>query len=104
MARIYLPDKAIHGPDAKRVVVFKGSAGEILDPAALGGLSDTTAEDFAGPGIEYQKRSAADVLHGRSTLLEHSTTAWEEQADRQQRGQALEQVQAAPVQAEGMSR
>lgn len=62
------------------------------------------AEDFAGPGIEYQKRSAADVLQGRSTPLEHSTTAWEEQADRQQRGQALEQVQAAPVQAEGMSR
>ncbi|MBB1115810.1 hypothetical protein H4O09_01855 [Stenotrophomonas sp. W1S232] len=66
--------------------------------------SRVIAEDFAGPGIEYQKRSAVDVVQGRSTPLEHSTTAWEEQADRQQRGQALEQVQAAPVQAEGMSR
>lgn len=51
-AEIYLPDKAIHGPDAKPVVVFKGSAGEILDPAAHGGLRDTTAEDFGNNTLQ----------------------------------------------------
>ncbi|MGN0863841.1 MAG: XVIPCD domain-containing protein [Stenotrophomonas koreensis] len=62
------------------------------------------AEDFAGPGIEYQKRSAVDVVQGRSTPLEHSTTAWEEQADRQQRAQALEAVQAMPAPQAGIAR
>lgn len=45
-AEIYLPDKSIHGPDAKPVVVFKGSAGEIIDPNAPDGLRSSTAEDF----------------------------------------------------------
>lgn len=62
------------------------------------------AEDFAGPGIEYQKRSAVDVVQGRSTPLEHSSTAWEEQVDRQQRAQALEAVQALPAPQAGIAR
>lgn len=47
-AEIYLPDPAVLGPDAKPQLVFKGSSGQVVDPAAPTGLRDTTAEDFGG--------------------------------------------------------
>lgn len=45
-AEIYFPDPAILGPDYKPTLVFKGSAGEVLQ--SDGTRRDTALEDFAG--------------------------------------------------------
>ncbi|OEZ01344.1 MULTISPECIES: XVIPCD domain-containing protein [Stenotrophomonas] len=49
-AEIYLPDKRVFGDDAKPVVVFKGSTGEIIDPAAPSGRRESGGEDFLNNG------------------------------------------------------
>ncbi len=49
-AEIYLPDKRVLGEDAKPVVVFKGSTGEIIDPSAPGGRRESGGEDFLNNG------------------------------------------------------
>jgi hypothetical protein len=50
-AEIYLPDKSVLGEDAKPVLVFKGSTGMIVDPAAPGGKRESAAEDFLANNI-----------------------------------------------------
>lgn len=50
-AEVYLPDKSVLGPDAKPVLVFKGSTGAILDPAAPGGKRESAAEDFLANNV-----------------------------------------------------
>lgn len=50
-AEVYLPDKSILGPDAKPVLVFKGSTGAIVDPAAPGGRRESASEDFLANNI-----------------------------------------------------
>jgi hypothetical protein len=50
-AEIYLPDKSVLGPDAKPVLVFKGSTGMIVDPAAPGGRRESASEDFLANNI-----------------------------------------------------
>lgn len=49
-AEIYLPDKQVLGEDAKPVVVFKGSTGEIIDPSAPRGRRESGGEDFLNNG------------------------------------------------------
>ncbi len=49
-AEIYLPDKCVFGEDAKPVVVYKGSTGEIIDPSAPGGRRESGGEDFLNNG------------------------------------------------------
>lgn len=49
-AEIYIPDKRVLGEDAKPVIVFKGSTGEIIDPSALGGRRESASEDFLNNG------------------------------------------------------
>ncbi len=49
-AEIYIPDKRVFGDDAKPVVVFKGSTGEIVDPLAKGGRRESGGEDFLNNG------------------------------------------------------
>lgn len=49
-AEIYVPDKRVFGEDAKPVLVFKGSTGEILDAAAPDGRRESGAEDFLNNG------------------------------------------------------
>jgi len=56
-AEIYVPDPAVHGPDAKPVLVYKGSLGRIEDPSAPDGARETGTEDFLnnaqqGTGIQ----------------------------------------------------
>ena len=50
-AEIYLPDKSVLGEDAKPVLVFKGSTGMIVDPAAPGGRRESAGEDFLSNNI-----------------------------------------------------
>ncbi len=50
-AEIYLPDKSVLGQDAKPVLVFKGSTGMIIDPAAPGGKRESANEDFLSNNI-----------------------------------------------------
>ena len=70
-AEIYLPDKSVLGEDAKPVLVFKGSTGMIVDPAARGGRRESASEDFLsnnipqGLGLKtdyYDRAMAAAVL------------------------------------------
>ena len=70
-AEIYLPDKSVLGADAKPVLVFKGSTGMIVDPAARGGRRESAGEDFLsnnipqGLGLKtdyYDRAMAAAVL------------------------------------------
>lgn len=49
-AEIYIPDKRIFGDDAKPVVVYKGSTGEIVDPLSPSGRRESGAEDFLNNG------------------------------------------------------
>ncbi|MGV8959979.1 MAG: hypothetical protein ACOH1V_06280 [Stenotrophomonas sp.] len=49
-AEIYIPDKCVFGEDAKPVVVYKGSTGEIVDPLAPGGRRESGGEDFLNNG------------------------------------------------------
>ncbi|HGM7348267.1 TPA: XVIPCD domain-containing protein [Stenotrophomonas maltophilia] len=49
-AEIYIPDKRVFGDDAKPVLVFKGSTGEIIDPRAKGGRRESGGEDFLNNG------------------------------------------------------
>lgn len=49
-AEIYIPDKRVFGEDAKPVVVYKGSTGEILDPLAPNGKRESGGEDFLSNG------------------------------------------------------
>lgn len=49
-AEIYLPDKSVLGSDARPVVVFKGSTGEIVDPSAPSGRRESGGEDFLNNG------------------------------------------------------
>jgi len=49
-AEIYIPDKRVFGEDAKPVVVYKGSTGEILDPLAPNGKRESGGEDFLNNG------------------------------------------------------
>jgi len=49
-AEIYLPDKHVLGEDAKPVIVYKGSTGEIVDPAAPIGRRQSGSEDFLNNG------------------------------------------------------
>lgn len=49
-AEIYLPDKAVFGENAKPVIVYKGSTGEIVDPSAPGGRRESGGEDFLNNG------------------------------------------------------
>lgn len=49
-AEIYIPDKTVFGEDAKPVVVYKGSTGEIADPFAPGGRRESGGEDFLNSG------------------------------------------------------
>lgn len=74
-AEIYLPDKSVLGPDAKPVLVFKGSTGAIVDPAAPGGRRESASEDFLANNIpqglglktDYYDRAmqAATLLKGQ---------------------------------------
>lgn len=50
-AEIYLPDRSVLGDDAKPVLVFKGSTGMIVDPAAPGGRRESASEDFLANNI-----------------------------------------------------
>lgn len=50
-AEVYLPDKSVLGPDAKPVLVFKGSTGMIVDPSAPGGKRESAAEDFLANNV-----------------------------------------------------
>jgi len=50
-AEIYLPDRSVLGDDARPVLVFKGSTGAIIDPAAPGGRRESAAEDFLANNI-----------------------------------------------------
>lgn len=70
-AEIYLPDKSVLGENAKPVLVFKGSTGMIVDPAAPGGRRESASEDFLsnnipqGLGLKtdyYDRAMAAAVL------------------------------------------
>ncbi|MDO5611300.1 MAG: hypothetical protein Q4G62_11115 [Pseudomonadota bacterium] len=45
-AEIYLPDKTILGQDAKPVLAYKGTGGEIIDRHAPGGRRDSAIEDW----------------------------------------------------------
>ncbi len=75
-AEIYLPDKSVLGDDAKPVLVFKGSTGMIVDPAAPGGRRESASEDFLANNIpqglglktDYYDRAmqAATLLKGQS--------------------------------------
>lgn len=49
-AEIYIPDKRIFGDDAKPVVVYKGSTGEIVDPLSPSGRRESGSEDFLNNG------------------------------------------------------
>lgn len=49
-AEIYIPDKSVFGEDAKPVLVFKGSTGEIIDPDAPRGRRESGGEDFLNNG------------------------------------------------------
>lgn len=49
-AEIYIPDKRIFGEDAKPVVVYKGSTGEIVDPLSPSGRRESGGEDFLNNG------------------------------------------------------
>ena len=49
-AEIYIPDKRVFGDQAKPVVVFKGSTGEIIDASAPGGRRESGTEDFLNNG------------------------------------------------------
>lgn len=49
-AEIYLPDKNVLGEDAKPVIVYKGSTGEIVDPSAPAGRRQSGSEDFLNNG------------------------------------------------------
>ncbi len=49
-AEIYIPDKAVFGENAKPVVVYKGSTGEIIDPSAPKGRRESGGEDFLNNG------------------------------------------------------
>jgi len=49
-AEIYIPDKRVFGEQAKPVVVYKGSMGEILDPLAPNGKRESGSEDFLNNG------------------------------------------------------
>ncbi len=49
-AEIYIPDKRVFGEDAKPVVVYKGSTGEIVDPLAPDGKRESGGEDFLNNG------------------------------------------------------
>ncbi|HDS0949419.1 TPA: phospholipase [Stenotrophomonas maltophilia] len=49
-AEIYIPDKRVFGDDAKPVVVYKGSTGEIVDPLAPNGKRESGGEDFLNNG------------------------------------------------------
>lgn len=50
-AEIYLPDRSVLGDDARPVLVFKGSTGTIVDPAAPGGRRESASEDFLANNI-----------------------------------------------------
>lgn len=50
-AEVYVPDKSVLGADAKPVLVFKGSTGMIVDPAAPGGKRESAAEDFLANNV-----------------------------------------------------
>jgi len=45
-AEIYIPDKRVFGDQAKPVVVFKGSTGEIIDASAPGGRRESGPASF----------------------------------------------------------
>lgn len=49
-AEIYLPDKRVLGDDAKPVIVYKGSTGEIIDPTSPTGRRESGGEDFLNNG------------------------------------------------------
>lgn len=49
-AEIYVPDKSMFGENAKPVLVFKGSTGEIVDPGAPNGRRESGGEDFLNNG------------------------------------------------------
>lgn len=49
-AEIYLPDKHVLGEDAKPVIVYKGSTGEIVDPSSPTGRRQSGSEDFLNNG------------------------------------------------------
>ncbi|WP_416056340.1 XVIPCD domain-containing protein [Stenotrophomonas maltophilia] len=49
-AEIYIPDKRVFGEEARPVVVYKGSTGEILDPLAPNGKRESGGEDFLNNG------------------------------------------------------
>lgn len=74
-AEIYIPDKRVFGEDVKPVVVFKGSTGAIIDPAAPGGRRESGGEDFLNNGqqavglrSDYYDRAMqlATIVNGRS--------------------------------------
>ncbi|MGF6417509.1 hypothetical protein ABH900_000976 [Stenotrophomonas sp. AN71] len=49
-AEIYLPDKRVLGEDAKPVIVYKGSTGQIVDPSSPNGKRESGGEDFLNNG------------------------------------------------------
>lgn len=49
-AEIYLPDKRVLGEDAKPVIVYKGSTGQIVDPSSPSGRRESGGEDFLNNG------------------------------------------------------
>jgi hypothetical protein len=49
-AEIYIPDRRVFGEEARPVVVFKGSTGQIVDPFAPGGRRESGGEDFLNNG------------------------------------------------------
>ncbi len=71
-AEIYLPDKSVLGADAKPVLVFKGSTGMIVDPAAPGGRRESAGEDFLSNNIPQGlglKTDYYDRAMGAAVLL-----------------------------------
>ena len=71
-AEIYLPDKSVLGEDAKPVLVFKGSTGMIVDPAAPGGRRESAGEDFLSNNIPQGlglKTDYYDRAMGAAVLL-----------------------------------
>lgn len=74
-AEIYLPDKRVFGNEAKPVVVFKGSTGEIIDPAAPNGRRESGGEDFLNNGQQGigMRSDYYDRAMQLSTLLNQKT-------------------------------
>ncbi len=74
-AEVYIPDKRVFGDDAKPVVVYKGSTGEIVDPLAPSGRRESGGEDFLNNGQQgigmrsdyYDRAMSLAVRLGRAT-------------------------------------